>query len=38
MMANRCGDMQALDLHNHPHHKEYKLILTRAVLENPHVK
>ena len=36
--------MQASDLHNHPHHKEYKIPvkvdtdIRRAVLENPHLK
>ena len=40
----RCGDMQASDLHNHPHHKELKIPvkvdtdIRRAVLENPHLK
>ena len=40
----RCGDLQASDLHNHPHHKESKIPvkvdtdIRRAVLENPHLK
>lgn len=40
----RCGDLQASDLHNHPHHKESEIPvkvdtdIRRAVLENPHLK
>ena len=40
----RSGDLQASDLHNHPHHKESKIPvkvdsdIRRAVLENPNIK